>query len=87
MYDRNRLNVMAYTDGFTLWNYQTVDKIIGYGGGAVDDLKLYFHSIIKDGIARENDLIIAISDTNGTPTPHMLFVSKDGVIDMLTRHE
>ncbi|MCB1531734.1 MAG: hypothetical protein KDJ35_02580 [Alphaproteobacteria bacterium] len=63
------LSVLAYANNFTLWHYVTDDDAVtttGYFDKAVDML-------------RENDLIIANVDTNGTPaTKFYVVTDNDG---------
>lgn len=55
----NDLSVLAYANKFTMWHYTTVDTNLdvttaGYFDGSADMLRV-------------NDLIIANTDTDGTP--------------------
>lgn len=51
------LSVLAYANNFTLWHYKTEDADITTGG--------YFNTATD--MLRQNDLIIANIDTDGTP--------------------
>ena len=59
------LSVLAYANNFTLWHYTTTDssiETVGYFDSAAD-------------MVRENDLIIANIDTDGTPATTFYVVS------------
>ncbi len=51
------LSVLAYANNFTLWHFTTVDSSVTTSG--------YFDK--ASDMLRENDLIIANIDTDGTP--------------------
>lgn len=68
-YKPNDLSVLAYANNFTLWHYTTTDATVasdGYFDRAADMLRV-------------NDLIIAASDTNGSPeTAFYVVTANDG---------
>jgi len=68
-YQPNDLSVLAYANNFTLWHYTTKDANVtsdGYFDKAADMLRV-------------NDLIIAASDTNGSPeTAFYVVTANDG---------
>ncbi len=68
-YKSNDLSVLAYANNFTLWHYTTTDagvSIDGYFDKAADMLRV-------------NDLIIAASDTDGSPeTAFYVVTANDG---------
>lgn len=51
------LSVLAYANNFTLWHYVTKDDAVTGAG--------YFNNAVQ--MLRQNDLIIANVDTDGTP--------------------
>lgn len=53
----SNLSVLAYANGFTLWHYATADDSVATAG--------YFDT--ASDLLRDNDLIIANVDTDGTP--------------------
>lgn len=63
------LSVLAYANNFTLWHYVTADDAVTGAG--------YFDKAA--GMLRENDLIIANVDTDGTPaTKFYVVTGNDG---------
>ncbi len=68
-YKPNDLSVLAYANNFTLWHYTTKDASVtgeGYFNKAADMLRV-------------NDLIIAASDTDGSPeTAFYVVTANDG---------
>lgn len=56
-YQPNNLSVLAYANNFTLWHYTTIDASVSIEG--------YFDKAAE--MLRVNDLIIAASDTDGSP--------------------
>lgn len=56
-YNSNNLSVLAYANNFTLWHYTTTDASV-----SIDS---YFDKAAD--MLRVNDLIIAASDTDGSP--------------------
>jgi hypothetical protein len=58
MFDPKNLSVLAYSNGFTLWHYKTIDP-------ATDiDTEGYFNDV--SNVVNVGDLIIANTDTDGT---------------------
>lgn len=72
------LSVLAYANNFTLWHYVTADDdvtVTGYFDKAADML-------------RENDLIIANVDTDGTPfTTFYVVTDNDGSSVTVTAYD
>lgn len=65
------LSVLAYANTFTLWHYKTVDADTDAEGSN------YFNNAAN--MLRENDLIIANLDTDGTPeTKFYIVTGNDG---------
>ena len=69
------LSVLAYANGFTLWHYATPDAATavdgsGYFNGAADMLRV-------------GDMILANTDTGGTPAAGVLVVASNsgGTVD------
>lgn len=60
-------SVMAYANGFTLWNYTTTD--------ALNDVKAenYFDDIAP--FARIGDMILTVAEAQGTVSPAILAVT------------
>ena len=56
-YTASDLSVLAYANNFTLWHYVTSDSAVTGAG--------YFNS--ASTMLNENDLLIANTDTDGTP--------------------
>ena len=70
------LSVLAYANGFTLWHYTTTDlsadmDTSGYLDAATD-------------IVRVGDMILANTDTDGTPASGIFLVNANaaGVVDL-----
>ncbi|MBT3305598.1 MAG: hypothetical protein HN377_03860 [Alphaproteobacteria bacterium] len=70
------LSVLAYANGFTLWHYTTTDLATevdtsGYLNAATD-------------IVRIGDMILANTDTDGTPASGIFLVNANaaGVVDV-----
>ncbi len=63
------LSVLAYANNFTLWHFTTTDSDITTAG--------YFNKAVD--MLRENDLIIANIDTDGSPsTTFYVVTGNDG---------
>lgn len=70
------LSVLAYANGFTLWHYTTIDL-------ATDvDTAGYFSN--ASDMLRVGDMIMANSDTDGTPSSGIFLVNANaaGVVDV-----
>ncbi|NYZ12896.1 hypothetical protein HL658_10060 [Azospirillum sp. RWY-5-1] len=70
------LSVLAYANGFTLWHFTTTDAATdvdttGYFNGAADMLRV-------------GDMILANTDTDGTPAAGILLVASNAahVVDV-----
>ncbi|MCW8915048.1 MAG: hypothetical protein OQK24_04250 [Magnetovibrio sp.] len=75
-YASKDLSVLAYANGFTLWHYITADA-------AVDvDTAGYFNT--ASDMLRVGDIIVANTDTDGTPTSGFFLVNANaaGVVDV-----
>ena len=66
-YDNKNFSVMAYANGFTLWNYQTPDAL-----ASVKDSG-YFNEAAP--FIRKGDMILTVAGTSGTLAPAILYVS------------
>jgi hypothetical protein len=66
-YQSKDLSVLAYANGFTLWHYSTPDA-----AGSVDTAG-YFNPAAD--MLRAGDIIIANTETSGTPKGGLFFVS------------
>jgi len=65
----SNLSVLAYANNFTLWHFSTIDESITTSG--------YFDKAAP--MLRENDLIIANIDTDGSPsTTFYVVAGNDG---------
>jgi hypothetical protein len=75
-YDPNNLSVLAYANGFTLWHYATADLASDV------DTTGYFNE--ARNMVRAGDMLIANTDTGGTPVAGMLTVLRNagGVVDV-----
>lgn len=73
-FNNKNFSVMAYANGFTLWNYQTEDTL------AAVKADNYFNDIAA--FARPGDMIIIIADNASTLAPAIMFVTAnaDGVV-------
>lgn len=68
-YNPNDLSVLAYANNFTLWHYITKDDSVTSSG--------YFDN--ASDMLRVNDLIIACTESNGSPdTTFYVVTAKDG---------
>ena len=66
-YESKNLSVMAYANGFTLWNYQTADTLSSVEGDG------YFND--ASTIIRKGDMILTIADNTSVISPAMLCVN------------
>jgi hypothetical protein len=75
-YQSKDLSVLAYANGFTLWHYVTADD------AASVDTEGYFNPAAD--MLRTGDIIVANTDTGGTPAGGLMFVSQaaNGVVDV-----
>lgn len=67
-------SVMAYANGFTLWNYNTADTLADVKGTG------YFNETAP--FARTGDMVLAIAGKGGTIAPAILVIASiaDGVV-------
>lgn len=67
-YESKNLSVMAYANGFTLWNYQTADTLdcIERDG--------YFNDAAS--VVRKGDMILTIADNQSSISPAMICVNE-----------
>ena len=76
-FSASNLSVLAYANNFTLWHYATADDAVTGAG--------YFNSAVD--MLRENDLIIANVDTDGTPaTVFYIVTGNDGSTVTITAY-
>jgi hypothetical protein len=70
------LSVLAYANGFTLWHYATTDL------SAEVDTSGYLNDAAD--IVRVGDMILANTDTGGTPASGIFLVNANaaGVVDL-----
>ena len=69
MLNVKNFSVMAYANGFTLWNYSTTDEL--------PDLKSKGYFNAASPFVRTGDIIIAISQNNdGSAQTYLVFASK-----------
>ena len=66
-YESKNLSVMAYANGFTLWNYQTADTLSNV------ESEGYFNE--ASTVVRKGDMILTIADNTTTISPATLCVS------------
>jgi len=66
-FESKNLSVLAYSNGFTLWHYATVD------GAADVDNDGYFNSAAD--MLRSGDMVMANVDTDGTPAAGIFLVA------------
>lgn len=73
-YNNKNFSVMAYANGFTLWNYQTPDALTAVKGSG------YFNESAP--FIRKGDMILAMAGTSGTLAPAILYIGNvaDGVV-------
>ena len=73
-YNNKNFSVMAYANGFTLWNFQTADALTAVKGSG------YFNESAP--FIRKGDMILAMAGTSGTLAPAILYVGNvaDGVV-------
>ncbi len=73
-YDSKNFSVMAYANGFTLWNYSSEDDLNTVKGSG------YFNDIAP--FARKGDMILTNAGTASTLEPAVLSVSsiEDGTV-------
>ena len=73
-YESKNFSVMAYANGFTLWNYQTPDTLSN-----VED-EGYFNE--ASAFVRKGDMILTIADNASAISPAVLCISdvSDGVV-------
>lgn len=76
-FSASNLSVLAYANNFTLWHYATADDAVNGAG--------YFNNAVD--MLRENDLIIANVDTDGTPaTVFYIVTGNDGSTVTITAY-
>ncbi len=75
-YKSNDLSVLAYANGFTLWHYTTPDTTTDV------DTSGYFNDAAE--MVRAGDMVLANTDTDGTPTAgiHLVSSVSAGVVDV-----
>lgn len=75
-YNAKNFSVMAYANGFTLWNYSTEDDLNTVKGSG------YFNDIAP--FARKGDMILTNAGTASTLEPAVLSVSsiEDGEVSV-----
>ena len=66
-YNSKNFSVMAYANGFTLWNYTTEDELAAVQADG------YFNEIAP--FARPGDMVLVNADTANAPQPAILSVS------------
>jgi len=66
-FESKNLSVLAYSNGFTLWHYATVDT------AADVDTTDYFNEAAD--MLRTGDMVMANVDTDGTPAAGIFLVS------------
>lgn len=66
-YNSKNFSVMAYANGFTLWNYTTEDSLSAIKAAG------YFNEIAP--FARPGDMVLVNADTESTPQPAILSVA------------
>ena len=66
-YENKNFSVMAYANGFTLWNYQTADTLTD-----VED-DGYFND--ASAFVRKGDMILTVADNKASISPAMLCVN------------
>jgi len=66
-FESKNLSVLAYSNGFTLWHYATVDT------AADVDTNGYFNSAAD--MLRSGDMVMANVDTDGTPGAGIFLVA------------
>lgn len=66
-YESKNLSIMAYANGFTLWNYQTADTL-----NSVES-EGYFNDATS--IVRTGDMILTVAENKSSISPAMLCVS------------
>ena len=75
-YNAKNFSVMAYANGFTLWNYSTEDDLTAVKGSG------YFNEIAP--FARKGDMILANTSVESTLAPAILSVAsvEDGAVSV-----
>ena len=75
-YNSKNFSVMAYANGFTLWNYSTEDDLTAVKGSG------YFNEIAP--FARKGDMILANTSVESTLAPAILSVAsvEDGAVSV-----
>lgn len=75
-FNNQNLSVMAYANGFTLWNYSSEDTIANVK--AAD----YFNDIAP--FARKGDMILTVSTSASSASADVLFISNinEGVVSV-----
>ncbi len=75
-YNAKNFSVMAYANGFTLWNYSTEDDLTAVKGSG------YFNEIAP--FARKGDMILANTSVESTLAPAILSVVsvEDGAVSV-----
>lgn len=66
-FDSKNFSVMAYANGFTLWNYNTSDALTAVEGTG------YFNDIAP--FSRKGDMILLAASTSSTIEPAVLAVT------------
>lgn len=75
-FESKNLSVLAYSNGFTLWHYATVDT------AADVDTNGYFNEAAD--MLRTGDMVMANVDTDGTPGAGIFLISSStgGAVDL-----
>lgn len=66
-FNSKNFSVMAYANGFTLWNYQTSDTLEAVKGEG------YFNDV--SAFARKGDMILVVANNAAAVAPAILSVS------------
>lgn len=76
-FTNQNFSVMAYANGFTLWNYNTEDTLADVKASG------YFNEVA--GFARVGDMVLTIANKSQTIAPAILVVSaiNEGVVSVV----
>ena len=76
-FENKNFSVMAYANGFTLWNYQTADTLDSITGAG------YFNE--AGSFMRKGDMILTVANNKATIVPSMLCVEDiaDGNVSVI----
>jgi len=66
-YENKNFSVMAYANGFTLWNYQTADTLTDV------ESEGYFNDI--SAFVRKGDMILTVANNETSISPALLCVN------------